>query len=294
LLTPTGVIFGISGSVEGGFDRAPQGGSWAAIWHDTPESRVFLHPGGPYLFSAIAAVSNVDQVGTATTQDSTSGFTYPHAALWHGTAASFTNLEPLGDIESRATATDGTHQYGWVHDADGIHAVMWSGSAASMVSLHPGAPYVSSEILGASSELQAGNLTSPPNWPNDHAAAWRGTSSSVIDLNPAGAADSQAYGACDTGAVGYVNFGGHGEVPAAWLGPDLTYQALPLPAGYINGYATSVEFFNGQYYIGGYLNHGILTNNEAFLWVGVPAPPSAVALLTMAGVLAARRRRARV
>jgi hypothetical protein len=206
------------------------------------------------------------------------------AALWHGSAESFVSLAPAGVATSVATATDGLHQYGYYFtSSEAYHAMMWSGTAASAADINP-AGAVESQVVAAVPGIQVGWSRSP----SDHATIWRGSAASALDINPAGFVGSHALGVCDSAVAGYVTAGGFQLSPGVWLGPNFDFQLLPLPAGYTNGNATSVEFHDGEYFVGGWAEQG-LGNPKAFLWVGVPAP-SSLALLAAAGVWAGQRR----
>jgi hypothetical protein len=273
-------VTSLFGNQQGGYSQPPTtGGSWACMWSGTPESLVYLNPSG-YSGSAISGMWGDEQVGGATPPTGLGG-----AALWHGTAASIVMLAPAGSEDSVARATDGVHQYGYAQYASAHRATMWSGTAASATNINP-AGYVESEIWAAIPGLQVGWAETS----SHHAGVWFGSAASFVDLDPPGMS-SEAYGVCDSAVVGYVTAGGLQWSPAIWLGPSFEFQQLPIPAGYTSAYATSVEFRDGVYYVGGYAQ-GPTSNADAFLWVGVPAPPSSVALLALAGLWAGRRRRA--
>jgi hypothetical protein len=208
------------------------------------------------------------------------------AALWHGTAASFVSLAPAGAQGSAANATDGVHQFGYAQYAGALRATMWSGTAASATNINP-AGYVESEVWAAIPGLQVGWAETS----SHHAGVWFGSAASFHDLDPPGMA-SEAYGVCDGAVVGYVTAGGFQWSPAIWLGPSFEFQQLPIPAGYTSAYATSVEFRDGLYYVGGFAESPT-REQDAFLWVGVPAP-SSLAVLGAPGAWAGRRRRGKV
>jgi hypothetical protein len=63
-----------------------------------------------------------------------------HAGIWHGTAASWTDLDP-GFGLSRLLGTCGSAQVGWSHDpVHSVSAGIWFGTASSFVSLAPYLP----------------------------------------------------------------------------------------------------------------------------------------------------------
>jgi hypothetical protein len=249
------------------------------MWSGTSESLVYLNPSG-YSASAISGMWGDEEVGGATPPIGLAG-----AAVWHGTAESIVMLAPVGSQDSVAYATDGVHQYGSAYfPQTGTRATMWSGTAQSAVSLNP-AGYVESQILAAVPGREAGWADGA----NRHAGVWSASAASFTDINPSGFGLSEALGVCDTAVVGYVTTGGLQWTPGIWIGNHFEFQTLPIPTGYTSAFATSVEFFNGQYYVGGYAEGGS-SSGDAFLWVGVPAP-SSLAVLAGAGLIAARRRR---
>lgn len=271
------------GSLQGGSYQPPGGGVWASLWSGTAGSQVFLHPAG-YQSSGIAGMWGDEQVGGVS-----NGLGVPGggACLWHGTASSFVLLAPPNAETSTATATDGVHQYGWGTYAGARRALMWSGTPQSVQSLDPGGDVLTSEIDAATPGIEAGKVHIAG---YSRAAVWHGTAASFRNIHPAGYVASEANGACETGVAGDVLLGGTAWHPAVWLGPELAFQELPLPAGYGVGFANCISFYNGQYYVGGYVAQDLGFSGVAYVWVGVPAPASA---LPLAGLLVAAVRRRR-
>jgi hypothetical protein len=253
-----------------------------------------------------------------------------HAALWHGTAASFVDLHPPGYYLSAAEATSGQEQVGYVQAGPSTqqHAVLWRGSAQSMVMLEPTGA-VSSDALAAVPGLQGGSVQFPTSlhaglwsgtaasfvdlnpsgvlnsWINGmapgqqvgavtpmHAALWRGTAASFMDLNPPGAGISILYGTCGTAQVGYANTFPWGVTAGIWFGTPESFVPLApsLPPGYEDSVAKAVYEQNGVFYVGGLAWNIAAEHYEAFLWVGVPEP-AGMSLLGASLVVAARRRR---
>jgi hypothetical protein len=274
-----GYLSGLSGDTQFG-----QLNGQASLWHGTPSSRVSLHPPGAPLDSGttVFGMSGNEQVGQ---------YALPgvgHAAVWHGTAASFVDLHPAGAFESVASGTDGTHQGGFVQgEFTGSHAALWSGSAASMVDLNPpGAD--GSEIHGMVPGQQVGfAIFGSPSV--DHAVMWSGTAASWIDLNPANGS-SILYATCGSAQVGTLN----GLDAAIWFGTPQSVVNLHslLPSSYYFSIATSVYESNGLFYVGGWAARSGGPSEEAFLWVGVPAPSGAPALVFASIVARGRRRSA--
>lgn len=275
-----GGVFGMFGDTQVGL------GGQASLWHGTAASQVNLQPPGLGGATPVAIYGD-QQVGRVNFP------TNFHAGLWHGTAASFVDLNPPGMLGSWANATDGVHQGGQVSLPGpnfGLHAALWSGTAASFVDLNPG-PSFASEILGMVPGQQAG-WAEDAAWGSRHAAVWSGTASSLIDFNPPGSAGSQINATTGAIQVGYWGLGGQLPRAGIWFGGPSSFLDLAqfLPAGYSQSNATAVAEVNGQVYVTGWATR-IGGNDEAFVWVGVPAPATLAAMLGGL-VLSLRRRRA--
>lgn len=161
-----------------------------------------LHPGGGYWASDARAVVGNMQVGVAShTQTGR-----PHAALWHGTAASFVDLHPAGAEQSRALATDGVLQGGWATLPGGAiaEAVIWAGSAESVVDLTPPGVF-EAKVFGMAPGVQVGLVRYSGE--NPRAALWRGSAESFVDLSPEGSVWSELHGTDGTIHVGKAWFG---------------------------------------------------------------------------------------
>jgi len=100
---------------------APAHAQWTAV---------VLHPPAAYTSDCLRGQDGT-QVGMV---DDGSA---PTAALWHDTAASYTNLHPTGALYSRIFGVDGQRQVGYSYPASVAHAAMWTGTAASHVDLNP-------------------------------------------------------------------------------------------------------------------------------------------------------------
>jgi hypothetical protein len=132
-----------------------------------------------------------------------------------------------------------------------------------------------------------------PQTGSEHAALWRGTPESFVDLNPAGAGLSELRATCGSAQAGYANLVGLGVTAGFWFGTPESFVPLApyLPPGYFQSTATSVALVNGEYYVGGYARSIATHQDEAFLWIGVPAPGAAANLFASFALAAARRRR---
>jgi hypothetical protein len=195
----------VSGTQQVGW--AISGGQFhAGLWNGNAISWVDLGARDVY------GTSGAQQVG-----DFFAG--YPlHAGLWSGTAASRVDLNPGSAVHSVAYGVFGTQQVGEAaFNEDGVHAGLWNGTAASWVDLGYGTAYATSGTHQVGAALVASGLS--------HASLWSGTAS-LIDLNPAGATSSAAYGIFDTWQIGVVTLGGSsGSTNASlWSGTAASWQ----------------------------------------------------------------------
>jgi hypothetical protein len=282
-----GIVFGGAGSqLVGTVGGGSMPGS-GAVWNGLSQSPIiFPPPGGISATSATALATNgQDQVGGITVGTLGDG----RASLWHGSAASWTNLHPSNFTSSVATAIDGNLQGGWVYSAaTDYNAALWSGSAASFLDLNPPGA-ARSQIFGMAAGQQAGYFE--PLGQNPHAAIWHGTAQSASDLNPPGVGLSELYATCGTAQVGDVTYTGSHFGCGIWFGTAQSFVPLDpyLPSGYSEPHLTSVYDDNGTFYVGGFAYNNSTGNPEAFEWIGVPAPGTAAPLI--AGVFFASRRR---
>jgi hypothetical protein len=123
---------------------------------------------------------------------------------------------------------------------------------------------------------------------------WSGTPESFVSLQPPNAAFVSIFGTCGTAQVGRAGLPVTGHSAVIWFGTaeSMVNLAAYLPAGeYFQSSAHAVSFYNGQYYVAGYATNTVTRDNEAFLWIGVPAPGAGLTFMAGAGVLAFRRRR---
>ena len=118
----------------------------AALWHDTAESLVSLHPAALGSESEALATFGDRQAGYAK-----AGFGPEKAIMWMGSAASATPMGPLGSSRSIIREMDENQQVGVVDDEAGF----WTGTPESWTSLQP-FPYVRSEAFGVAEAQQVG------------------------------------------------------------------------------------------------------------------------------------------
>jgi hypothetical protein len=186
------------------------------------------------------------------------GSTYPdetHAVLWPPNTTVGVDLHPTDFRYSAAFDTNGTKQVGSGNGPPtnfARHALLWSGSANSYVDLHPSGVWNDSVARAIEGDQQVGNInffyqgneSSPQSIV--HAALWRGTAASVVDLHPSFNGCERSYGNDTDGShqVGYCFF----SIP----NDPLTYGAvvwsgtagsavLLHPSGFTHSFAEGVS-----------------------------------------------------
>jgi hypothetical protein len=187
--------YGVSNGSQVGYSINGLGNHRAMLWRGTAASAVDLTPPG-HFWSNAWAISRTQagnfQVGGAQTFT-----TNLHAYLWSGTAASGVDLHPVPEtpnVFSIATGVSEDMQVGVLFDINvpGYNrAYLWYGSAASAVNLHP-AGYTYSiakdcatwKYITKTFRHQVGYVSGPTTGNNNHAVAWSGNASSMIDLHP--------------------------------------------------------------------------------------------------------------
>jgi MYXO-CTERM domain-containing protein len=167
-------------------------------------------------------------------------------------------------------------------------ASLWQGSAESWVNLNP---------AGASSSLANGiHADQQVGWASiagtQRAGLWSGSAASWVDLHPAGATTSTAWGVHDGRQVGSAIFGGIARA-GLWEGSAASWVDL---SQFLTGSWGSTTAFaiwsdeTGTFVVGRGFNKDT-GREEALMWhMTVPAP-GAPALLGLAGLFSARRRR---
>lgn len=258
-------------------------GGRASLWSGTPESRVQLWDTP----SDARAIAGNQQVGTIAPLAGGAR----KAALWRGSMASYVSLHPAAATQSYATATDGTFQGGYIEQPGGLgqYAVIWNGAPEPIATLNP--PGHAAQLLGMVPGQQVG-WTVPTIGSPTHAALWRGSAESWVDLNPSNSSRSEAWATAGTIQVGgYAPNGASLSRACAWFGTAESVVNLHslLPPGYISSLATCVSIVDGITTVGGLATRDF-QNPEAFVWTLVPAPGLAAPLVA-AGVLARGRRR---
>jgi hypothetical protein len=205
-----------------------------------------------------------------------------HALLWVGNSLSPTDLQPSGWNYSRADDTDGTRQVGavWsptVPSSYGIFAALWSGTAQSFVPLCS-YPYCgNSEAFAIGGDQQVGYTDDSFTCGECgitriiHAALWRGSPQSYVDLhpNPTNTDDeSRAFDTDGVQQVGYKYFAGSSRPYRALLWSGTPQSAVDLsPANFAVTFAYAVK--NGvQVGTGQNYDQGTLTMPRSLVWRG--------------------------
>lgn len=280
---------------------------YATIW-DGSGSSINLNPQG-FRGSIAYGTDGATQVGMVygpPTGD------YSHAAIWHGTAASFADLNPAGALASQASGLDGPSVVGQATFSAGVtHAMMWNTSTSSVVDLNPaGATYSAANAVAGN--LQGGTAQFAGDY---HAVLWRGSAQSWVDLTPGGG-DGEVYGMSGSQQVGetglfvgaalwngtaqsYVNLNGslQGSIAYATNGRQQVGEGNPAVNGIAQGYHALVWSGSSDYVdlstflppafanstsiamgidangdILGSANYTFEEFGQAILWVPVPEP----------------------
>ena len=213
-----------------------------------------------------------------------------HAVLWIGDSVTPIDLNPTpAYFYSQAFDTDGTRQVGIAYRPNapnpiGNVAALWSGTASSFVALCA-FPYCGNSTAYALGGDQQVGFTDDSRTCGEcipvviqHAALWRGTPASHVDLHPLGIGCDRSF-AFDTDGlqqVGYGTFPGSNRSYRALLWTGTRASVVDLsPTAYqvtfANAVRNGVQVGYGQNYVdGGY------TLPDAVVWRGTAA--SAVSL----------------
>jgi hypothetical protein len=284
VLTPSGdtsaCAYAVSGGQQGGYAYSSSYGTGtygaplnhAALWMGSSSSFVDLNP-ARFVTSQVNGIGGGQQVGFAET---ICGMMSEHAALWNGSSNSFVDLTPSGYTTSCAYGVSNGQQVGVIYGpptSSTYHAVLWSGTASSFIDLSPNVPNnVGSYAYAINNGQQAGVVIeyNSQNSSNEcHAALWSGTSSSFVDLRPAGFAHAAAQGISNGWQTGYGRgtVTGNYEHALLWHGTSNSFVDLN-PSGYrdseANGISNGVEVGFAQGAPTGYFSH-------AGLWTGSAA-----------------------
>ncbi|MBX3317547.1 MAG: hypothetical protein KF902_11890 [Phycisphaeraceae bacterium] len=263
----------------------------AALWNGPANPVVDLHPGGS--ISAAFAVHGNQQVGAVSF-----GFV-DRASIWHGTAESWLNVHPGSFASSSSLAgTSGDQQVGQVRllDTGAFHASLWTGTADSWVDLNPDGAF-ESRANAVSGGQQVGMAYFPDgaSGPSFHASTWNGTADSWVDLHPDLGPDggnSEAYDVLDGMQVGMATVDFHSHA-SFWSGTADSWVDLHtfLPPEFLTSSARSISRDGAFIYIAGVGYNSLTEREEALLWTQQIPAPAAMTLLSLGGLLTARRRR---
>jgi hypothetical protein len=188
------------------------------------------------------------------------GSTYPdetHAVLWPAGSTVGIDLHPTDFRYSQALETDGQRQVGSGNGPPtnfARHALLWNGSANNYVDLHPTTGTWNDSIARAiAGDQQVGNInfyydgqdTSPLSIV--HAALWRGSAASVVDLHPTSIGGcGRSYGNDTDGSrqVGYCFFSNVDTTKpyraVVWSGTAASAVILH-PTGFTHSFAEGVS-----------------------------------------------------
>jgi hypothetical protein len=106
------------------------GGHHAAVWGDTAESALILHPEATRASEALD-IDAEQIVGFTVGEDGAA-----KAALWSGTPWSYVDLHQSEWEQSRAKAVADGYQAGSARVGGSFHAMLWQGSPESAIDLH--------------------------------------------------------------------------------------------------------------------------------------------------------------
>jgi hypothetical protein len=270
-LHPAGAVnsygTGVSGVDEVGYSVVGTN-DHAARWTGSAASFADMNPAGA-VSSAILGTDGVHQIGsfkpTPTIPPATT-FPVSRATIWSGTAISAVNIHPGGgsifEAQSVGAAIEGSLQTGSFsgHEGEGV-AARWNGTAGSYINIHPVA-YGRSAGLGTDGVSIVGSVSGGSSVTFFHAGLWKFAPDVFVDLNPAGASDSQANDVDGTIQVGRIQLGTGADLTfhaALWTGTAASFVDLNPPGSSIS------ELFgaDGGFQVG-YASSG------AGIWAGTP------------------------
>ena len=249
---------------------------------------VIYEPPAGFVETDGEGIAGQQRVGAARVE----GGTYPeftHAFLWTGNSTTPVDLHPAGATYSKANATDGTKQVGYVEGYNFPYinrkAALWSGTPESVVLLMPPDQNYFSEATSIAGDQQVGYVDYSFHGNGSgytyiiHSALWHGTPESYVDLHPnfpeanwPGDQRSKTFDTDGTSQVGYTNFyvpdpaGGYRNETRAILWYGTPESAVILhPADWDASYAYGVK--NGTQ-VGYGLQTAGMTPSMALVWHG--------------------------
>ena len=258
-------VYGVGGGIEVGAIQWGGECSWvshAVAWQGNTGNYVDLNPAMPSAAggSIARATDGVHEVGNGY---DASG--YPHALMWAGTAASARHIDPI-DTCAIATGVSGDQivgygQYCSFSPPQGPDlAYVWVKRVPTILTCQ----CVSWMANGTDGAQEVGYA----NIDNSHFAAllWNGPQSQPVDLNPALANWSAAYGVrggIQVGCASMPGTSGFQYHAALWRGSASSFVDLSrfLPSGYTSSCALAVDGRGdvvGNAVDGAYGQHAIL------------------------------------
>ncbi|MEK6703139.1 MAG: hypothetical protein AABZ53_12810 [Planctomycetota bacterium] len=208
------------------------GGTHAAVWDVDHGTFRDIHPGAGFSQSELFATDGEYQGGWANPGVRVN----LHAAMWHGTAESYIDLQPVAALTSRVEGMSPGVQVGYATTPAGVRmAALWHGTAESFQSLNPIGAY-SAQIHATTGSIHVGSVFmndghgwDPCVWMND-------SPSSFINLRQflaPGWGNAAAYAVSVDGDRLYVSGSGaglNGTVEALlWVG------TVPTPGTLVVG-----------------------------------------------------------
>jgi hypothetical protein len=245
---------------------ASDSGSRAVIWSGSAGSALALSDQP----TRAHGIGGGEQVG-----GSSSG--QARAMRWSGTPGSLVSLHPEGHLASYAVCTDGTRQGGYTTPpGGGRKAAVWSGSAGSVSLLAP-ADATDSRVNSVDAGLQVGYVQygQYPGY-TVHAAAWRGTAGTFVNLSP-GSELGQVYGSAicvHNGRICGSLFVGGTPTAVVWEGTTGAHTSLH-PAGRSSSVAygiyNNLQVGETTYTVPAGGGSGTTTVTHAAFWTGSAA-----------------------
>ncbi|MCL4741726.1 MAG: hypothetical protein KJZ54_05920 [Phycisphaerales bacterium] len=201
----------------------------------------------------------------------------PASSAWAQYTWKAVPLHVEGATHSECYAGFGPYQGGYVkYSGQPGRAAVWKHAAGTWLDLTP--PWAGLGIIhGMDAKGQVGQVTPQPN--TYHAALWRGTPESAVDLHPAGPYYSSiAYAIRADQQVGYARQSSDGMTHAAlWRGtPESFVDLHPPGAQWSEAFATDGEHQGGWFVPAAGGLHAVIWNGTAASYADLH-PPGAVA-----------------
>lgn len=247
-VTPPNSKTGKLTSAATGKQAGIDGNNHAVLENGNAVNAIDLHPSSNYYTSMAISTDEVEQCGYATS------FGSPHAMRWSGTAASFVDMHSSSGYTWSYCLGNHVGQYvGYgerpVYTVTFQNALLWNGVAVT--NLHPfGVAFSYSKALGVRNGQQVGYLSNN-SYPygetfsyhaTSHAAMWRGTAASFVDLNPVGftASEALATNGLQQGGWAYAALPTTTQHAALWSGTADTFVDLH-PVGFSDSRVTALS-----------------------------------------------------